>query len=214
VFDEGKLTSRPPSGRARATTLARLEDVDTERVVAIGHSAGGYLAAWAAGRSKLAASAPGAGPVIEIGGVISLAGVLDLGAAAHEKIGNGVAIDLMGASPHERPERHAVADPLSQVPIPAVVRCVHARADDRVPLAESVTYVEAATATGRDAQLLEQDMGRSHGRHRGTTPAATGEPPDRRRGGSHGRRDAEGYVSRGWFRAFWVHVLSGTHPPD
>jgi hypothetical protein len=77
-----------------------------------------------------------------------------LGTAAREKIGNGAAIDLMGGSPDECPERYAVADPLSQVPIPAVVRCVHARAGDRVPFAESVTYVDAATAAGQDAQLL------------------------------------------------------------
>jgi hypothetical protein len=31
---------------------------------------------------------------------------------------------------------------------------VHSRDDDRAPFAESVTYVEAATAAGQDAQLL------------------------------------------------------------
>ena len=137
--------------------LATLEDVSTERVVAIGHSAGGHLAVWAAGRSKLAAGAPGAGPAVELAGALSLAGVLDLAAAAREKIGNGAVIDLMGGSPGECPERYAVADPLSQVPIPAVVRCVHSRADDRVPFAGSVTYVAAAQAAGQDGQLLEAD---------------------------------------------------------
>jgi acetyl esterase/lipase len=135
--------------------LATLEDVETDRVVAIGHSAGGHLATWAAGRTKLAAGAPGAGPAVHIAGVISLAGVVDLGAAAREKIGNGAAIDLLGGGPAERPERYAVADPLAQVPIPAVVRCVHAQADDRVPFAQSVTYVAAARAAGQDARLLE-----------------------------------------------------------
>ena len=61
----------------------------------------------------------------------------------------------MGGDPDELPERYAVADPLSQVPIPAAVRCVHARTDDRVPLAQSVAYVEAAQAAGQDARLLE-----------------------------------------------------------
>ena len=137
--------------------LATLEDASTERVVAIGHSAGGHLAVWAAGRSKLAAGAPGAGPAANLVGVISLAGVLDLGSAAREKIGNGAVIDLMGGSPDECPERYAVADPLSQVPIPPVVRCFHSRADDRVPFAESVAYVAAAQSAGQDAQLLEAD---------------------------------------------------------
>jgi acetyl esterase/lipase len=135
--------------------LATLAGVDTRRVVAVGHSAGGHLATWAAGRTKLAAGAPGAGPVVEIAGVISLAGVVDLGAAARGKIGNGAAADFMSGGPDERPEQYAVADPLAQVPISAAVRCVHARADDRVPFAQSVTYVAAALAAGQDAQLLE-----------------------------------------------------------
>jgi acetyl esterase/lipase len=139
--------------------LATIEEADTERVVAIGHSAGGHLAVWAAGRSELAPGATGSGPVVELAGAISLAGVVDLGAAAREKIGNGAVIDLMGGSPGEFPERYAVADPLPQVPIPAVVWCVHARADDRVPFAESVTYVAAAQAADQDARLLEVDGG-------------------------------------------------------
>ena len=113
------------------------------------------VAADLAGRAKLAAGAPGAAPTIHIAGAISLAGVLDLGAAARQKIGNGAATDFMGGAPGERTERYAVADPLPQVPIPAIVRCVHAQADDRVPFAESVTYVAAARAAGQDAQLLE-----------------------------------------------------------
>jgi acetyl esterase/lipase len=135
--------------------LATLADADTGRVVAVGHSAGGHLATWAAGRAKQAAGAPGAGPAVHLAGAISLAGVVDLGAAARQKNGNGAAIDLMSGTPSQYPDRYAVADPLSQVPIPAAVRCVHARADDRVPFAQSVTYVTAAQAAGQDAQLLE-----------------------------------------------------------
>jgi acetyl esterase/lipase len=137
--------------------LATLEDVDTERVVAVGHSAGGQLAAWAAGRSRLAAGTPGAGPAVGLAGVVSLAGVLDLSTAARRKIGNGAVTDFVGGSPDEYPGRYAVADPLPQVPIPAIVRCVHSRADDRVPFAQSVTYVTAAQEAGQDAQLLEAD---------------------------------------------------------
>jgi acetyl esterase/lipase len=144
-------------GAAAIDHLATLADVDTERVVTVGHSAGGHLAAWAAGRTKLAAGAPGAEPVIEIAGVMSLAGVLDLSAAARENLGHGAAAELMGGDPGQLPERYAVADPLSRVPIPAAVRCVHAQADDRVPFAQSVTYVAAARGAGQDARLLEVD---------------------------------------------------------
>jgi len=154
---------------AAIDSLGTHGEVDLGRVVAIGHSAGGHLATWAAGRAKLATGAPGAGPgapsagpgapgaapVVGITGVISLAGVVDLEAAAHQKLGNGAVLELLGGGPGQWPERYAVADPLGQVPIPAAVRCVHARADDRVPFAQSVTYVEAARAAGQDAGLLE-----------------------------------------------------------
>ena len=131
-------------------------------MVAIGHSAGGHLAVWAAGRSKLAAGAPGAGPAVDLAGVISLAGVLDLGTAAREKIGNGAVIDFMGGSPDECPERYAVADPLSQVPIPPIVRCLHSRADDRVPFAESVAYVAAAQSPARTHSCSRPTATTSH----------------------------------------------------
>ena len=135
--------------------LATLEDAGTERVVAVGHSAGGHLAVWAAGRIRRPAGTPGASPVVELAGAVSLAGVLDLSAAARGKIGNGAAIDLMGGGPDERAERYAVADPLLQVPIAAAIRCVHSRSDDRVPFEQSVTYTEAATALGQDARVAE-----------------------------------------------------------
>lgn len=137
--------------------LATVKDVGSDHVVAVGHSAGGHLATWAAGRRKQGPGSPGFGPVVEVAGVISLAGVVDLGAAARGMDGDGAAIDLMGGGPGEHPERYSVADPLSQVPIPAIVRCVHARNDDRVPFEQSVTYVRAANAAGQDAMLLEVD---------------------------------------------------------
>ena len=121
----------------------------------MGHSA--RRATWAAGRAELPQGAPGAGPLVPVAGVISLAGVVDLVTGAHDGIGNHAVTELPGGRPEQRPGRYAVADPLGQVPIPAAVRCVHARHDDRVPFAQSVAYVEAARAAGQDASLLEVD---------------------------------------------------------
>jgi acetyl esterase/lipase len=137
--------------------LATLSDAGPGPVIAMGHSAGGHLATWAAGRAKLPAGAPGAGPIVPISAVISLAGVVDLVTGTHEGIGNHAVSELLGGRPEQRPGRYAVADPLGQVPIPAAVRCVHARNDDRVPFAQSVAYVEAAQAAGQDASLVEVD---------------------------------------------------------
>src|SRR6201996_9193937 len=68
-----------------ATALDRLKteapkyDLDLKRVIAVGHSAGGHLALWAASRAKIPAASPlhTADP-LKIGAVISLAGIGDL----------------------------------------------------------------------------------------------------------------------------------------
>ncbi len=68
---------------ATAIDLLRTEGpkhgLDLDRVIAVGHSAGGHLALWAASRARIAASSPlhTADP-LKIGAVISLAGIGDL----------------------------------------------------------------------------------------------------------------------------------------
>jgi acetyl esterase/lipase len=143
--------------------------VDTSRVVAVGHSAGGHLAAWAAGRAKLPQSAPGApaggdpSPAgggsgrafVAVTGVIAQAGVLALADCAREHVGGTAALDLMGGGPDELPEAYRLADPIAAVPIPAPVVCLHSRADADVPYSYSERYVAAATAAGGRASLVE-----------------------------------------------------------
>ena len=56
--------------------------LDLSHVGAVGHSAGGQLALWAALRSGLPSDAPGGAPRVEISAAVSQAGVLDLTLAA------------------------------------------------------------------------------------------------------------------------------------
>ncbi len=128
-------------------------DVDTSSVVAIGHSAGGHLVTWAAGRGGLPAGAPGAEPTVAVTGVVAQAGVLDLGVAQRTGVGGTAVSDLLGGPPAAVPDRYRVADPIGQVPLRAPVLCVHASADDTVPIAQSTAYVAAAQAKGGAATL-------------------------------------------------------------
>jgi acetyl esterase/lipase len=130
------------------------------RVVAIGHSAGGHLAVWAAGRSKLPPAAPGAAPEVPLTAVISQAGVLALADCARERVGNTAAPDLMGGMPDELPAEYEIADPIAAVPLEVPVVCLHSRADDEVPFSFSERYVAAAAKAGGDAVLRE-----THGDH-------------------------------------------------
>lgn len=103
-------------------------------VVALGHSAGGHLATWAAARSDA---------LVPITHVVAQAGVLDLTAAVRERLGDGAA------------ETFLAADPAEQVPLDVPVWCVHAPDDDVVPISQSRSYVDRARAVGANATLVE-----------------------------------------------------------
>jgi acetyl esterase/lipase len=134
--------------------------VGTSRVAAIGHSAGGHLAAWAAGRAGLPPGAPGARPLVAVTAVISQAGVLALADCAREGVGGTAALDLMGGGPQDLPQPYRLADPMTAVPVEAAVLCLHSRVDDAVPFAYSERYVAAAAQAGGRARLHE-----THGDH-------------------------------------------------
>jgi acetyl esterase/lipase len=133
--------------------------LDLDRVVAIGHSAGGQLAAWAAGRPGLPAGAVGAAPRVRVAGVIAQAGVLDLVQGALDGLGTHAVTHFLGGTPEEVPERYALASPRQQLPLAVPVRCLHAHDDDTVPFSQSVEYVHAARAGGADAVLVEVPAG-------------------------------------------------------
>ncbi|MGI8695788.1 MAG: alpha/beta fold hydrolase [Mycobacteriales bacterium] len=123
--------------------------LDTARVTAVGHSAGGQLAGWLAGRDVLAAGAPGSGPRVRLIGAVSQAGVLDLRDAARHRLGAGAVEAFLGGSPRRVPERYAIASPVQLMPARVPVVCVHGRADDIVPLRQSERYAAAAGDLGR-----------------------------------------------------------------
>ena len=77
--------------------------LDLRRVVFLGHSSGGHLAAWAAHRGALPAEAPGAHPAVTPVGVVSLAGPLDLASADATAFGAAL------ADPDATPPKNAPA---------------------------------------------------------------------------------------------------------
>jgi acetyl esterase/lipase len=133
--------------------LADAARLDLTDVTVIGHSAGGHLAAWAAGRQRLPAAAPGARPRVLVTAAVLQAGVLDLEAAVDRRLGNGAVQDFLGAAPAQAPERYAAADPVRLLPTGAAVLCVHGAADEDVPVEQSERYATAAAAAGDDVEL-------------------------------------------------------------
>jgi len=127
--------------------------LDLGEVAVIGHSAGGHLAAWAAGRGRLPDAAPGARPRVRVTAAVLQAGVLALALADEQGLGAGAARGLLGAAPEEAPERWALADPVRLLPTGAAVLCVHGSADDVVPPAQSERYAAAARAAGDPVEV-------------------------------------------------------------
>jgi acetyl esterase/lipase len=130
-------------------------DVDTSAVVTLGHSAGGHLAVWAAGRAQLAGSA-WSRPLVPVTAAVSQAGVVDLAAAAAANLGDGAVPGFLRAADGTSGP-YDLADPMAQLPLDVPVRCVHGTDDQVVPIAQSRTYVDAARAAGADARLVEVD---------------------------------------------------------
>jgi acetyl esterase/lipase len=82
--------------------MAEAHGLDASRVALVGHSAGGHLALWSAGRD-----APAVAPSVAIG----QGPVVDVIACAEAGLSNGAAIELLGGTPDEVPERYAFAAP-------------------------------------------------------------------------------------------------------
>jgi acetyl esterase/lipase len=135
---------------AAAIDALAVQDVPRDRVIAVGHSAGGHLATWAASRGRF-----DRWPAqVELTGVVSQAGVLDLFSAYAEGLGTGAVERLLG---HPPGPDDAPLDPQRQIPLDIPVHCVHAREDDTVPVTQSRDYVRAAVAAGAKAELTEVD---------------------------------------------------------
>jgi acetyl esterase/lipase len=120
-----------------------------DRVVLVGHSAGGHLSAWAASRTP---ATPGGAPLVRAQGAISLAGILALAHGGDDPALAGTVANFVGGRPVDVPERYAMADPAQLVPASSPVWAVRAEDDQLVPADQSALYVRAAKAAGGDAE--------------------------------------------------------------
>ncbi|HEY7920482.1 MAG TPA: alpha/beta hydrolase, partial [Streptosporangiaceae bacterium] len=125
-----------------------------EPALLAGHSAGGHLALWAAGRHLLGPDS-GWHADTRARGVVVLAGVTGLADCYDQGLGNGAAAALMGGGPARFPQRYRVADPAALLPLGCPVRLVHGSLDHAVPPAMSRGYAALGRATGDDTRLVE-----------------------------------------------------------
>jgi acetyl esterase/lipase len=131
------------AGMDHVVKLAEAFPVDTTRVIAAGHSAGGQLAFWLAGRPHIphnnVLATPG--PNLALKGVVALAGAvdlrltIDLGGFFSFSNGGPAVRALLGGSPKDVPERYAAANPGELLPLGVPQVLVQGSDDDQIPAA-------------------------------------------------------------------------------
>lgn len=123
--------------------------LDLDRVVALGHSAGGHLALWLAARHGLPEDDPLRGErPLPLRGVVALAGIPDL-ATYSAPSGCGAAVtELLGGDPDDVPERLRRSSPSHMVPLGVPQVLITGRLDPIVPLQHAEAYEAVAAGAG------------------------------------------------------------------
>jgi acetyl esterase/lipase len=138
--------------------IAAARGLDLERIVAVGHSAGGQLALWLAARGRtkgsplLRASDP-----LRPRGVVSLAGITDLERGAASQVCGDAIPRLLGGAPAIVPDRVAAASPVRLLPLGVPQRLVCGGRDRIVPIEQARAYEDAARASGDEVTLTVVD---------------------------------------------------------
>lgn len=122
-------------------------NIDPQKFLIIGHSAGGQLALCLAGHE------PG------VTRVVSLAGVVDLQRAYQLHLSNDAVVEFLRGTPGQVPDHYREADPMQLAIARARQWLVHGSADDIVPPGFSRDYVTAkqnrAGKEKEDVHLLD-----------------------------------------------------------
>ena len=124
-----------------AATLAKSYPLDLSRVITMGHSAGGHLAFWLAGRHHVDPHSEiyQPRPQVPLRGAIALAGAVDLRLTidlsgyftfAHDK---HEIYDLMGGRPADLPDRYKAGNPGDLLPFHVPQVLIQGTADDQIP---------------------------------------------------------------------------------
>jgi len=147
--------------------------IDARRVITVGHSAGGHLALWLAGRSRLAESSPlfTADPV-PVRGVLALAAAADLELLSDRGDCGNAATRLIGGTFEEFPRRYADAAPQTSLPMGIEQILVNGDRDEQWS-APADRYFETARRAG---DPIERRTAHRSGHFEPVVPGTTGWP--------------------------------------
>jgi acetyl esterase/lipase len=139
-------------------TLAAVHKLDLKRVIVIGHSAGGHLALWAAGRSRVPqGSALYTANPLRVNGVVDLAGPPDLEAFlafAQGACGPEVVESFLGGKPAETDQRYTEVSAFTRLPLGIPQVLIWGERDDMNPIPLGETYLSATEKSGDAVKLV------------------------------------------------------------
>jgi acetyl esterase/lipase len=139
----------------RLRSLTSEYPLDLDRVVLMGHSAGGHLALWyAASRRIPVENLLHVADPLPLRAVVALAGVSDLVRAWELGLGDGVVAELLDGTPEQYPARYAVVSPRELLPVDVRQVLIHGTGDVIVPPEQSTQYHAIATTQGSDVTLV------------------------------------------------------------
>lgn len=142
---------------ARATDylreIAGKYSLDLNRVVIVGHSAGGHLALLLAARNRFPkdSSLYSANP-LPLRGIVSLAGITDLrktSTACDKEV-----IQLMSGEAKDNAALYNLASPIELLPLGVKQKIVQGGADNIIPMVMATDYAEAAKKKKDDVELI------------------------------------------------------------
>ena len=133
--------------------------LDLKRVVAVGHSAGGHLVFWLAGRPKLPAASPlAAHDPLPIAAAVSLGGLPDLAAdrAMRDPAGCGAepVERLTGQAQGRAGDLYADTSPAALLPLGVPQLMIHGELDPLSPPFVGADYQAKARAKGEKVRVL------------------------------------------------------------
>jgi acetyl esterase/lipase len=133
--------------------IAETHDLDLSRVISMGHSAGGHLALWLAGRHKIEASSPlFADEPLSIHGVLALAPLADVSHGSESELCSDALLGVMGGTARTAPEAYRNGSPSELLPLSAIQRII-VGSEDKLMLSNAKRYTEAALIAGDEAEL-------------------------------------------------------------
>lgn len=140
----------------RLRAEAPKHSLDLRRVVAVGHSAGGHLALWAASRAKLPRTSPlwRADP-LKIAAVVSLGGIGDLEGQGHifaGACGPEPIPRIIGLA--DRPDAYADTSPAELLPAGVRVTMISGDLDHVMPPATGRDYADRVRRAGDAAEAV------------------------------------------------------------